>query len=44
MFFLTGIILMAASVTLAVICMILFIVKKRKLKNVLEQEYGKPRH
>lgn len=44
MFFWAGIMLMAVSVILAVICMIIFMIKKRKLKDILEQEYGAQRH
>lgn len=37
-----GIALMCAAAILAVVCMIVFCTTGRRLKNKLEQEYGKP--
>lgn len=44
MFLEIGIILMVACAVLSVICLVIFMIKTKKLKNILEQEYGKPKH
>ena len=33
---------MAGAVLLTILCVIVFVLSGRKLKKVLEQEYGKP--
>lgn len=39
----TGIGLMVTAVILAVVCIIIFSISTRKLKQKLEQEYGTPK-
>jgi len=38
-----GIVVMAAACVLAVVCAIIFTITGKRLKERLEQEYGKPR-
>lgn len=40
--FLTGIVFMAAASMTAIICVVVFTLTGRKLRERLEQEYGKP--
>ncbi len=37
-----GIGIMAGAVLLTILCVIVFVLSGRKLKKILEQEYGKP--
>lgn len=42
MLFYSGIVMMAAAVFLSVICILLFYIRGKRLKDRLLEEYGKP--
>jgi len=37
-----GVIFMGATVVLMIVCIVLFFASGRKIKKILEEEYGKP--
>ena len=38
-----GIVVMVMAVVFAVVCIVVFLFSGKRLKKILEQEYGKPR-